>query len=56
MRICAHLFHIVRINKILSCARADRLQTCICSTFSKPSGSIARINISQVDSPLYLYL
>lgn len=28
MRIRAHPFHVLRINKMLSCAGADRLQVC----------------------------
>ena len=30
MRIRAHPFHVLRINKMLSCAGADRLQVCVC--------------------------
>nr|CBN08615.1 ribosomal protein L10-like [Microcosmus squamiger] len=47
MRIRAHPFHVVRINKMLSCAGADRLQTGMRGAFGKPQGQVARINIGQ---------
>ena len=28
--------HVIRINKMLSCAEADRLQTGMCGAFGKP--------------------
>merc|ERR1712234_86252 len=40
-------FHIRRINKMLSCAGADRLQTGMRGAFGKPQGSVARVNIGQ---------
>merc|ERR1711993_179747 len=47
MRIRPHPFHIVRINKMLSCAGADRLQTGMRGAFGKPQGTVARIHIGQ---------
>merc|ERR1712157_454377 len=47
IRIRVHPFHINRINKMLSCAGADRLQTGMRGAFGKPQGSVARVNIGQ---------
>jgi len=47
MRIRLHPFHVVRINKMLSCAGADRLQTGMRGAFGKPQGLVARVNIGQ---------
>ncbi|OAF67914.1 hypothetical protein A3Q56_04357 [Intoshia linei] len=49
LRIRAHPFHVVRINKMLSCAGADRLQTGMRHPYGKPMGVVARVNIG---SPL----
>jgi large subunit ribosomal protein L10e len=46
MRIRVHPFHIVRINKMLSCAGADRLQQGMRGAWGKPYGSVARVNMS----------
>ncbi|KAB0383676.1 hypothetical protein FD755_005593 [Muntiacus reevesi] len=43
-----HPFHVIRINKMLSCAGADRLQTGICGAFGKPQGTVVRVHIGQV--------
>lgn len=48
LRVRAHPFHIVRINKMLSCAGADRLQQGMRGAWGKPYGSVARVNIGQV--------
>jgi len=48
LRVRAHPFHIVRINKMLSCAGADRLQTGMRQAFGKPTGCVARIDIGQI--------
>ncbi|ORX75089.1 ribosomal protein L10e [Anaeromyces robustus] len=48
MRIRVHPFHVIRINKMLSCAGADRLQTGMRGAFGKPNGTVARVNIGQV--------
>ena len=43
-----HPFHVLRINKMLSCAGADRLQTGMRGAFGKPTGLVARVNIGQI--------
>ncbi len=48
MRVRAHPYHVVRINKMLSCAGADRLQTGMRGAFGKPNGTVARVNIGQI--------
>jgi large subunit ribosomal protein L10e len=48
LRVRAHPYHVVRINKMLSCAGADRLQTGMRGAFGKPNGLVARINIGQI--------
>ncbi|KAF8536000.1 ribosomal protein L10e/L16 [Trichophaea hybrida] len=48
LRIRAHPFHVIRINKMLSCAGADRLQTGMRGAWGKPNGSVARVNIGQI--------
>ncbi|VAH14994.1 unnamed protein product [Triticum turgidum subsp. durum] len=40
--------HVLRINKMLSCAGADRLQTGMRGAFGKPQGVCARVAIGQV--------
>ena len=42
-----HPFHVIRINKMLSCAGADRLQTGMRGAFGKPLGTVARVHIGQ---------
>merc|ERR1712118_99031 len=48
MRIRAHPFHVLRINKMLSCAGADRLQTGMRHAYGKPQGVVARVRIKQI--------
>ncbi|ORX68160.1 60S ribosomal protein L10-A [Linderina pennispora] len=48
MRVRVHPFHVLRINKMLSCAGADRLQTGMRGAYGKPYGTAARVNIGQV--------
>ncbi|KAL2114533.1 hypothetical protein VUR80DRAFT_6018 [Thermomyces stellatus] len=48
LRVRAHPFHVVRINKMLSCAGADRLQTGMRGAYGKPNGVVARVNIGQI--------
>lgn len=48
LRVRAHPFHVIRINKMLSCAGADRLQTGMRGAFGKPAGKVARVNIGQI--------
>jgi len=47
LRVRIHPFHVLRINKMLSCAGADRLQTGMRGAFGKPQGTVARVNIGQ---------
>merc|ERR1711882_31681 len=42
-----HPFHVNRINKMLSCAGADRLQTGMRGAFGKAQGLVARVHIGQ---------
>lgn len=48
LRIRVHPFHVLRINKMLSCAGADRLQTGMRGAFGKPAGTCARVAIGQI--------
>jgi len=48
LRVRVHPFHIIRINKMLSCAGADRLQTGMRGAFGRPTGCVARVNIGQI--------
>merc|ERR1711900_52320 len=48
LRVRAHPFHVIRINKMLSCAGADRLQQGMCGAWGKPYGTVARVNIGQI--------
>eukprot|EP00172_Hildenbrandia_rubra_P003381 Plantae.Rhodophyta-Hildenbrandia_rubra.ctg536.p1 GENE.Plantae.Rhodophyta-Hildenbrandia_rubra.ctg536~~Plantae.Rhodophyta-Hildenbrandia_rubra.ctg536.p1 ORF type:complete len:208 (-),score=29.99 Plantae.Rhodophyta-Hildenbrandia_rubra.ctg536:295-918(-) len=47
IRVRAHPFHVLRINKMLSCAGADRLQTGMRGAYGKPLGTVARVDIGQ---------
>ncbi|GCA62170.1 ribosomal protein L10e [Kipferlia bialata] len=47
LRIRVHPFHVLRINKMLSCAGADRLQTGMRGAWGKPQGTCARVAINQ---------
>merc|ERR1712150_397047 len=47
IRVRVHPFHVLRINKMLSCAGADRLQTGMRGAFGKPQGTVARVRIGQ---------
>merc|ERR1712196_644103 len=47
IRVRVHPFHVLRINKMLSCAGADRLQTGMRGAFGKPQGTVARVKIGQ---------
>merc|ERR1712007_416015 len=47
IRVRKHPFHVLRINKMLSCAGADRLQTGMRGAFGKPQGTVARVRIGQ---------
>jgi len=48
IRIRPHPFHVLRVNKMLSCAGADRLQTGMRGAFGKTYGKVARVDIGQV--------
>merc|ERR1711862_914283 len=48
IRVRPHPFHVLRINKMLSCAGADRLQTGMRGAFGKTYGRAARCNIGQI--------
>merc|ERR1712230_164633 len=48
MRVRVHPFHVLRINKMLSCAGADRLQTGMRGAFGKSYGTAARVDIGQI--------
>lgn len=48
IRTRVHPFHVLRINKMLSCAGADRLQTGMRGAFGKPYGKCARVEINQI--------
>lgn len=43
MRICPQPLNVLRINKMLTCAGADRLQTGMRNSFGKPYGRAARV-------------
>merc|ERR1712027_22490 len=47
-RIRCHPYHGLRINKMLSCAGADRLQTGMRGAYGKPQGLTARVDIGQI--------
>jgi len=48
IRIRPHPHHVLRVNKMLSCAGADRLQTGMRGAFGRTYGKCARVNIGQV--------
>merc|ERR1719218_344414 len=48
LRMRPHPFHVIRINKMLSCAGADRLQTGMHGAWGKPYGTVARVDIGQI--------
>ncbi len=48
LRIRVHPYQVVRINKMLSCAGADRLQTGMRGAFRKPYAKIARVRVDQI--------
>jgi large subunit ribosomal protein L10e len=48
IRVRPHPFHVLRINKMLSCAGADRLQTGMRGAWGKSYGTVARTSIGQV--------
>jgi large subunit ribosomal protein L10e len=48
IRVRIHPFHVIRINKMLSCAGADRLQSGMRGAFGKPIGTAARVFRNQI--------
>uniref|UniRef100_A0A8D2BC40 Ribosomal protein L10e/L16 domain-containing protein n=1 Tax=Sciurus vulgaris TaxID=55149 RepID=A0A8D2BC40_SCIVU len=48
IRVRLHPFHVIRINKMLPCAGADKLQTGMQGAFGKPQGTVARVHVGQV--------
>jgi len=48
LRMRIHPFHVLRHNKMLTCAGADRLQTGMRGAFGKPMGVGCRVSIGQV--------
>merc|ERR1711879_227463 len=48
IRVRPHPFQVLRINKTLSCAGADRLSTGMRGAFGKSYGTAARVSIGQV--------
>jgi large subunit ribosomal protein L10e len=48
MRVRVHPWQVLRINKMLSCAGADRLQTGMRGAFGKPTGLAAQVEIGQI--------
>ncbi|KAF8577173.1 ribosomal protein L10e [Ramaria rubella] len=44
VRVRVHPYHAIRVNKVLSCAEADRLQTGLRGAWSKPYGTVARVS------------
>merc|ERR1712021_277606 len=48
IRIRPHPYQVLRINKMLSCAGADRLSTGMRGAFGKAYGTAARVRIGQV--------
>merc|ERR1711972_731975 len=47
IRMRCHPYHVNRINKMLSCAGADRLQTGMRGAYGKAQGLVARVHIGQ---------
>lgn len=48
LRVRAHPYHIIRINKQLSCAGADRLSSGMRHAWGRPYGKVARSYIGQI--------
>ncbi|XP_036617161.1 60S ribosomal protein L10-like isoform X2 [Trichosurus vulpecula] len=48
IRVRLHPFHVICINKMLSCAGADRLLTGMRGAFGKPQGTVARVHTGQI--------
>merc|ERR1739846_235966 len=48
IRVRVHPYHVIRANKMLSCAGADRLSSGMRHSYGKPIGVAARVNIGQI--------
>ena len=48
LRVRQHPWHVLRINKMLSCAGADRLQQGMRHAWGKPLGKAARVDIGDI--------
>ena len=48
LRVRLHPFHVLRINKMLSCAGSDRLQTGMRGAYGAAQGVAARVSIGQI--------
>lgn len=48
LRVRVHPYHVIRINRMLTCAGADRLQTGMRGAYGKPEGMVARVAINQI--------
>jgi large subunit ribosomal protein L10e len=48
IRVRVHPFHVIRANKMLSCAGADRLSSGMRHSYGKPIGVAARVDIGQI--------
>ncbi|CAI2380304.1 unnamed protein product [Moneuplotes crassus] len=48
MKMRVHPWHVTRINKMLSCAGADRLQTGMRGAYGKANGKVARVHIGSI--------
>jgi large subunit ribosomal protein L10e len=48
MRVRCHPYHVIRMNKMLSCAGADRLSSGMRHSFGKPMQIAARVTIGQI--------
>src|SRR5690348_11127395 len=48
LRIRTHPYHVIRMNKMLSCAGADRLQHGMRGAWGKPAGIVARVRVGQI--------
>ena len=48
IRVRVHPYHVIRANKMLSCAGADRLSSGMRHSYGKPIGVAARVDIGQV--------
>ena len=48
MKIRVHPWHVTRMNKMLTCAGADRLQTGMRGAYGKAQGKVARVHFGSI--------